>query len=120
WHDPPSQRFGETRMTLPDVFLRLRALVARPRVERELNEELSFHIKRETLKQLAAGLSPADARARAIARFGSVPLAADQCRDARGTGLVDDLARDVSYAWRTFRRAPLSALTIIATVSLGL
>ena len=49
-----------------------------------------------------------------------MPLAADQCRDARGTGLVDDLARDILYAFRTFRRAPLAALTIVATVALGL
>jgi hypothetical protein len=49
-----------------------------------------------------------------------VPLAADQCRDARGTGLLDDLRRDIGYAFRTFRRAPLAALTIVATVALGL
>ena len=39
---------------------------------------------------------------------------------ARGTGFVDDLARDIRYAFRTFRRAPLAALTIVATVGLGL
>jgi predicted permease len=103
-----------------NLFLRIRALVAPRRVERELDEELSFHIDRETAKHIAAGLSPIDARTRAIARFGSVPLAADQCRDARGTGVVDDLRRDIGYAFRTFRRAPLAALTIVATVALGL
>ena len=90
------------------------------RVERELDEELAFHIERETQKHIAAGLSPVDARTRALARFGPVPLAADQCRDARGTGFVDDLTRDILYAFRTFRRAPLAALTIVATVALGL
>ena len=49
-----------------------------------------------------------------------MPLAADQCRDARGTSFVDDLTRDIPYAFRTFRRAPLAALTIVATVALGL
>jgi hypothetical protein len=49
-----------------------------------------------------------------------VPLAADKCRDARGTGFVDDLTRDIPYAFRTFRRAPLAALTIVATVAVGL
>ena len=39
---------------------------------------------------------------------------------ARGVGFVDDLARDVFYAFRTFRRAPLAALTVVATVALGL
>ncbi|HEY7192066.1 MAG TPA: ABC transporter permease [Vicinamibacterales bacterium] len=107
-------------MNVRDLFLRIRALVARRRVEQELDDELSFHIERETRKQVAAGLSPADARARAIALFGPVPLAADQCRDARRVGLVDDLVRDILYALRTLRRAPLAALTIVATVALGL
>ena len=95
-------------------------MVAPRRVERELDEELAFHIERETQKHIADGLSPADALTRARARFGSVPLAADQCRDARGTAIVDALARDILYAFRSFRRAPLTALTIVATVGLGL
>src|SRR5688572_22384737 len=72
-------------MNLRDLFLRIRALVARRRVERELDEELAFHIERETQKQIAQGFGPAEARNLALRRFGSVPLAADQCRDARGT-----------------------------------
>src|SRR5687767_6775733 len=107
-------------MNLRDLFLRLHAMVAPRRVERELDEELAFHIEREIQKHIEDGLSPVDARTRAIARFGSVSLAADQCRDERGTRLIDDLARDIRYAFRTFRRAPLAALTIVATVALGL
>ena len=98
-------------MKLRDLLLRARALMAPHRVERELDEELSFHIERETQKHIAAGLSSVDARMRALARFGPVPLAADGCRDARGTGFVDDVARDILYALRTFRRAPRAALT---------
>jgi predicted permease len=107
-------------MNLRNLFLRIRALMTRHRVERELDEELAFHIERETQKQIAQGFGPADARTRALRRFGSVPLAADQCRDARGTVLIETLARDIMYAFRTFRRAPLAALTIVATVGLGL
>ena len=107
-------------MNLRDLFLRVRALMIPNRVERELDEELAFHIARETQKHIAAGLSPIEARTRAIARFGPVPLAADQCRDARGTAVIENLTRDVIYAFRTFRRAPLAALTIVATVALGL
>jgi len=40
-------------MKRSDVFLRMRALRAPRRVERELDEELAFHIARETQKQLA-------------------------------------------------------------------
>ena len=107
-------------MNFRDLKLRLHAVIARRRIERDLDEELSFHLERETQKHIADGLSPAEARARARARFGSVPLAADECRDARGTAFIDDCVRDILYALRTFRRAPLAALTIVTTVALGL
>ncbi len=107
-------------MTLRDLLRRLRALAAPGRIERELDDELAFHIEREAHKHITAGLEPAAAIARARARFGSVPLAADQCRDARGTGAIASLARDVRDAFRAFRRAPLVALTIVATIALGL
>jgi putative ABC transport system permease protein len=107
-------------MNFRDLKLRLHGVIARRRIERDLDEELSFHLERETQKHIADGLSPAEARARARARFGSVALAADECRDARGTAFIDDCVRDSLYALRTFRRAPLAALTIVATVALGL
>ena len=107
-------------MNLRDLRLRVRALFAPRRVERELDEELAFHIERETQQHVAGGVSPAEARTRALARFGSVALAADGCRDARGTAFIDGCARDILYAFRTFRRMPLAALTIVTTVALGL
>jgi predicted permease len=107
-------------MNLTRLTLRARALFGRRGAERDLEDELSFHIERETQKHIANGLSPAEARIRARATFGSVTVAADQCRDERGTAIVDNLVRDVLYAFRTFRRAPMAALTIVTTVALGL
>jgi putative ABC transport system permease protein len=107
-------------MTLRDLKLRLRAFLAPRRVERDLDDELAFHLEREAQRHIADGLSAEEARARARARFGSVALAADQCRDARGTALVDSTVRDMLYALRSFRRAPLAALTVVTTVALGL
>ena len=104
----------------PRSEIRARALFAPRRVEGELDDELAFHIERETQKLIAQGPTPAEARAKALARFGPVPLAADECRDARGTAFVDDTVRDILYALRTFRRAPLVAFTIVSTVALGL
>ena len=82
-------------MTLRDLRLRARALFRPNRVEQELNEELAFHIERETKKLIDDGMPPADARLRAQARFGSTALAADQCRDERGTAPVDNTIRDI-------------------------
>jgi predicted permease len=100
--------------------LRVRALFAPRRVERELDDELAFHIEREAQKLLAAGARPEEARARARARFGSASLTADECRDVRGADFVDASLRDVRDALRSVRRAPLVAVTIVATIALGL
>ena len=107
-------------MNLPDLKLRVRALISSRAVERELDDELAFHIECETRKLIESGLSAAEARQRAVARFGPVPLAADRCRDERGISFFETLARDVSFALRTFRRAPLVALTVVSTLALGL
>ena len=98
-------------MTLHDLRLRVHALLAPRRVERDLNDELAFHVERETEQLVASGLSRDEARIRARARFGSVALTADQCRDARGVSIVDTTVRDVVYAIRTFSRTPLVAAT---------
>src|SRR6185436_1396831 len=110
----------EARMTFNDLKLRLRALLRPNRVEQELDEELAFHIEREARKLIDEGMTPADARRRAQARFGSTALAADSCRDQRGTAVVDNTIRDLQYAWRTFTKAPLAAFTIVVTVAIGL
>jgi predicted permease len=107
-------------MSLTDWRLRVRAVFLPRRVERELDDELLFHIECETQKLVATGMTAAEARAQAMARFGPVPLAADRCRDVRGIGFIDDTVRDVLYSVRAFRRAPLAAATIVSTVALGL
>lgn len=90
------------------------------RAERDLHDELSFHIERETRKLIDEGMEPGRARNTANARFGSATVAADACRDERDTAFVDNTIRDVQYAVRTFRRGPLAAITIVVTVAIGL
>jgi len=107
-------------MTLRDWMLRARALWSPRRVERDLHDELAFHVEREAIKLIDEGLSPAAARDRAQARFGSTTIVADQCRDERGTATVDNTLRDLSYALRVIAKAPLASCTIVATVGLGL
>ena len=107
-------------MTLNDLKLRARALLRPNRVEQELEEELAFHIEREARTLIDEGMPPAEARHRAQARFGSTALAADRCRDQRGTAVIDNTIRDLQYAMRAFAKAPLAAFTIVVTVAIGL
>ena len=57
----------------------LRALVMPRRVERDLHDELSFHIERETKRLIDEGMEPAGAAVPAKTRFGSTTVAADTC-----------------------------------------
>jgi predicted permease len=107
-------------MTARDLWLRVRALLLHRRVERELHEELDFHVEMQTRKHLAAGLDLADARRLACLQFGSTALVEDRVRDARGIGLVETLVQDLRYAVRSFRRAPGFAVTVVGTIALGL
>ena len=107
-------------MNFRDWTLRLRALLRPGSVERDLHDELSFHIEREAMKLTDQGLPPEEARAMAQAKFGSTTVAADACRDERGTAFIDNTIGDLQYALRTFKRAPLAALTIVFTVAIGL
>ena len=107
-------------MNLRDLRLRARGLFAPKRAERDLDDELSFHIEREAMKLMEQGLPPEDARARAQAKFGSTTVVADECRDERGTAFIDNTIGDIQFALRTFRRSPLTSFTIVATVAIGL
>jgi predicted permease len=103
-----------------DLWLRFRAVARRRAVERELEDELTFHLEMQTRKNLAAGLPEAEAHRQARVRFGPKPLIEDQCRDARGISVLETFWQDVRYAFRSFRRAPTFAVTVIGTIALGL
>ena len=106
-------------MNLRDLFLRIRALVAPHRVERELHRGAHVPYRARDAEAHHRWSEPRPARARrsrASARCRLPPTSIATL----GHRLVDDLARDILYAFRTFRRAPLAALTIVATVALGL
>ena len=99
---------------------RLRSVFFRDRREDDLREELEFHLERETERLEASGTPREAARFQALRLFGGPEQIKEECRDARGTGFVDDTIRDIRYALRGFARAPLVAFTIVSTIGLGL
>jgi predicted permease len=107
-------------MNWHDLMLRLRALALQKRVERDLEDELDFHIEMQARKNVLAGMSEAEATRRARIQFGGAAQVKEECRDARGVGLIETTWRDVRYALRGFRRSPNFALTVVATIALGL
>lgn len=107
-------------MFLRDWWLRVRALVAPRRADRDLDDELSFHLAMETRRNAAAGMTPEEAGRRARLRFGPVAAIADACRDAPGITLIETVARDVVIGIGMCRRAPTVTATVIATIAFAL
>ncbi|HEX4810839.1 MAG TPA: ABC transporter permease [Bryobacteraceae bacterium] len=103
-----------------DLLLRIQALVFRKRVERELDEELRFHLAMESRKQAAAGASDGESARLARIRFGGLEQIKEECRTTRGTQLIETVLQDVRYALKGFRRTPAFVLTVIGTIALGI
>ncbi len=99
---------------------RFHALTRRRASDDELGEEIGFHIDRETEKNVAQGMSPAEARRVAVAHFGGVQRVREEHRDVRRLQWVEDFVGDVHFALRAMRRTPALSGAAILTLGLGI
>src|SRR5437868_14812961 len=104
---------------LRQVILRLRSLLQRDRVERDLEEEFQFHLEQRIEMEMARGLSLKDARCAALRAMDGMEQHKEECRDMRGVNYIDDLLRDLRYASRNLRRSPAFAMFAILIMALS-
>ncbi len=105
---------------LNDWRYRLRALFRRSAMETEMNDELRFHFDKEVEKLERRGLSPDEARRQARLNFGGHAQVSEDCREARGTSMVENISQDVRYALRQLRAHPGFATVMILTLGLAI
>ena len=74
------------------------------RLNRDLDDEMRFHLDARTEEYTAAGLSVQEARARARREFGSPALMRDASRDIKLLPRLESIVRDVAFAARLLRR----------------
>ena len=86
------------------VVAQVRSLRLRGRRQQELDEELRLHLEQEIAQHVVRGMSATEARRTTLRTFGRVEKVKDECRDAWGLRLVDELARDTRYATRRLVR----------------
>ncbi|HEX4468906.1 MAG TPA: ABC transporter permease, partial [Gemmatimonadaceae bacterium] len=96
---------------------RLRLVLHRSTLEREMDEEMRFHLEMEAEELARFGVS--DAQRMARRRFGGVARYQDEARDARGGSWLEALRQDARYALRVFGRGRSFVAVSVLTLALG-
>jgi len=107
-------------MPLDRIWLRLRAALRRRAADRELDEEIRFHLEREHEKNVTAGMTDADAWRRAYVSFGGVQQVREAHREVRGLPWMADAGGDARVALRALARRPALAGAAVITLALGI
>ena len=104
---------------LGEFLSRLRFFISRQRPV-DLDEELQFHLDQSTQTNIAAGMTPEEARRQAGIAFGGVERTREQCYEQRPGRLLEAVFQDVRCALRWLGRNPVFAIAIVTTLALGI
>jgi predicted permease len=85
-----------------------------------LDDDIRDHLERETQDNIDRGMTPQDARAAALRKFGNVALVREDARAVWIPVLADQAMQDVRYALRTMRRQPGFTIASVAMLAIGL
>jgi predicted permease len=92
----------------------------RDRIDRDIDDELTFHVEAHTRDLVSEGVPVDEARRQALAAFGGMAPISELTRDARGGRWLEDLVADLRYGVRSFRHSPGVGVVAILTLTLGI
>ena len=98
----------------------LRSLLFKSRAEREMDQELKFHIEMQTALNMAKGMAPQQARTEALREFGGMEKFKEQCREERGGRWMEQLLQDLRFGVRSLLKYPVYSAVVILILALGI
>ena len=100
--------------------MRMLQFFRRAKAEQDLDEELRYHLERQIDEDIAAGMTPQEARRSALREFQDLQQRKEECRDMRGWNLFDSLTQDLRFTLRQLRKNPGFTATGILMLALGM
>ena len=88
--------------------------------DEQLENELRFHIEELTEANIAAGLSPEEARRRAVLEFGGREQIKEELRDVHRISFLESALWNLKSASRFVRKSPSFSITVILTLAIGI
>lgn len=98
----------------------VKSLLSKRKLDDQLSDEIRTHVDMATEANVAAGMSPEEARYAALREFGNVASIQEHARAERGWLWIEQLGQDVGYAGRQLARSPGFTVMVVLTLGLGI